>query len=102
SHARYGVSSNSEGGEPEHTISWGEVRDVRSNRFYDAANFVAKNARVRSIAWIKCQRLEDVAKIHSGRFHFNQHLTRAAWRQFERSKAERVQTTAFAAFQTQR
>ena len=78
------------------------MRDVRSNRFDDAANFVAKNARIRSIAWIKCQRLEHVAKIHSGRFHFDQHLTRAARRQFERSKAERVETTAFAAFQTQR
>src|ERR1700730_2422794 len=93
---RYRVSGNSEDGEPEHAISGREVRDVRANCFDDAANFVAKNARIRSIARIKCQRLKHVAEIHSGRFHFNQHLTRAAWRQFEGSKAECVETTAFA------
>ena len=102
SRARYRVGGNSEDGEPEHTISWREVRDVRANCFDDTADFVAKNSRIRSIAWIKCQRLEHVAEIHSGRFHFNQHLTRAARRHFERCEAEGVEAAAFAAFQTQR
>ena len=96
------VSSDSEDGETEHTISRRDVRDIGANCFNDAADFVAKNARIRSIARIKRQRLEHVAEIHSGRFHFDQHLTRAARRQFERSEAEGVETAAFAAFQTQR
>src|SRR6476659_436972 len=102
SRTRYRVSSNSEDGKTEHAISRRDMRDIGANCFNDAANFVAKSARIWSIARIKCQRLEHVAKIHSGRFHFNQHLTRAARRQFERSKAEGVETATFTAFQTQR
>src|ERR1700730_739325 len=98
----YRVGGNSEDGEAKHTISWPEMRDVRANCLDDAANFVAKNARIWSVTRIKCHRLEDVAEIHSGRLHFNQHLTRPAWRQFKRSKAECVKTAAFAGFQTQR
>ena len=90
------MRGNSEDGETKHTISRRDVRDIGANCFNDAANFVAKNARIRSIARIKRQRLEHVAEIHSGRFHFDQHLTRAARRQFERSKAEGVETAAFA------
>src|SRR5260370_33460271 len=102
SRARYRVSGNSEDSEAENTISWHEVRDVRANPFDDTANFIAKNARIWGVARIKSQRFQHVAKIHSGRFHFDQHLTRSAWRQFQRSKEERVETTALAAFQTQR
>src|ERR1700719_4224255 len=69
--ARYRVSGNSEDGETEHTISWSDVRNVRANCFDDAAHFVAKNVRIRSIAWIKCQRLEHVTEIHSRCFDFN-------------------------------
>jgi hypothetical protein len=96
------MSSDSEDGKTEHAISRRDMRDIGANCFDDAADFVAKNARIRSVARIKRQRLEHVAEIHSGRFHLNQHLARAARRQFERSKAESIETAAFAAFQTQR
>ena len=76
------------------------MRDARANFLNDTANFVAKNARVRSIARIKCQRLEHIAEIHSRRFHFDQHLARAARRQFKWREAEGVETTALARFQT--
>src|SRR5260370_30807776 len=102
SRARYRVRGNSEDSEPEHTISWREVRDVRANCFDDTADFVAKNSRIRSIAWIKRQRFQHVAEIHSVRFHFNQHLTRAARRHFERCEAESVEAAALAALQTRR
>ena len=69
---------------------------TRPNFFNDAANFVAKNARVGSIARIKCECLEHIAEIHSRCFHFDQHLARTARRQFKRREAERVETTALA------
>src|SRR6187401_2259208 len=96
------MSRNSEDGKTEHAISRRDMSDIGANCFDDAPDFVAKNARIRSIARIQCQRLEHVAEIHSGRFHLNQHLTRAARRHFERTKAEGVETAASAAFQTQR
>jgi hypothetical protein len=68
--ARYRVSGNSEDGETEHDLL-SDVRNVRANCFDDAAHFVAKNMRIRSIAWIKCQRLEHVTEIHSRCFDFN-------------------------------
>ena len=96
------LRGDSEDGETKDTISRRDVRDIGSDCFNDTADFVAENARIRSIARIKRQRLEHVAKIHSGRFHFDQHLTRAAWRQFKRSETERVEMPALAGFQTQR
>jgi hypothetical protein len=72
------------------------MRYTRPNFFNDAANFVAKNARVRSIARIKRECLEHIAEIHSRCFHFDQHLARSARRQFKREEAERVETTALA------
>ena len=78
------------------------MRDTGSNRPNDTANFVAENARIRSVARIKRQRLEHVAEIHSGGFHFDQYLARTALRQLEWSKAKRIEMTAFAGFQTQR
>ena len=93
---------DSENGETEHTISGSDVSDIGANFLDDTANFIAKNSRVRSIARIKCQGLEHVAEIHSRRFHFDQHLTRPARRQFKRREAQGVETTALARFQTQR
>ena len=87
-----------ENGEAEHTITWRDVCDTRAHGLNNAANFVAKNTRIRSIARIKCQRLEHVAEIHSRHFDFDQHLGRAALRQFKWSEVERVQTTALAGF----
>src|SRR6202030_2300594 len=51
SRTRYRMGGNSKDGESEHTISWRKVHDVRAHRFNDAADFVAKNARIRSVAW---------------------------------------------------
>src|SRR5450432_102521 len=42
-------------GEAEDAISCGQVRDIRADRLYDAANLVAKNASVQCIDGVECQ-----------------------------------------------
>jgi hypothetical protein len=59
------------------------VRDVGTDCPNDTPNFVAKDARARSVAGIKGERLEHIPEIHSRRFHFDQHLTGTALQQFE-------------------
>ncbi len=99
---RQRVRGDSEDREAEDAISRCDVRHTRSDCLNDTANFVAKNARIRRIAGIKRERLEHVAKIHSRRFHVDQHLAGAALRQLKRSKAQRIEMPALAGFQAQR
>ena len=96
------VRGKAKDGETKDMISRSNVRDIGTNRPNDAANFVAENSRIRSVARIKRERLEHVAEIHSRRFHFDQHLTRSTLRQLEWRKAKRIEMTAFTRFQTQR
>jgi len=67
----------------------------------DAANFVAKNAAHPEHRPIKCQRLEHVRE-NSFRPLSLHHTCPGRTAAFERSKAEGVETAAFATFQTQR
>src|SRR4029077_3094096 len=94
------VGGDSKYGETEHTISWNELRDIRTNRPNDATHFVAKNTRIRSITRIERQRLKHIAEIHSGRFHFDQYLARAALRQSKWREVQGIEAAAFPGFQT--
>jgi hypothetical protein len=75
-----GVGGEAENGETENTIAGRDMRDLRTDRPNDTGHFVTKDARVRCVARIERERLEHVAEIHSGRFHFDQHLTALAGR----------------------
>jgi hypothetical protein len=100
--SRQRLRRESENGKAEDAVSRSDVGNARSDLRDDATKFIPKNSRVRSIAGIKRQGLEHVAEIHSCRFHFDQYLTRPAWRQFEGREAQGVEATALARFETQR
>src|SRR5260370_38191722 len=100
--SRNRMGGDSKYGETEHTISWNELRDIRTNRPNDATHFVAKNTRIRSITRIERQRLKHVAEIHPGRLHLDQYLAWAALRQFKRSKAHSIEPAGFPGLQTDR
>jgi hypothetical protein len=88
------VRSQSKERKPKDFVAGGYMGDTGSNRSNDSADLIAKDASVGGVARVKGQGFQDVAEIHSRRFHFDQHLTRLALRQFEWNEPKTIEMTA--------
>ena len=72
--SRERVSGKTKCGDPKDAVAWLDMRNFGADRGDDARHFIAEDARIGRLAGIEGKRLENITKIHSGGFYFDQHL----------------------------
>ena len=70
--------------------------------FTDAGHFITEDAGIRRLAGIQGERLENIAKIHSRRFDFDQHLIGSAEWSGKRHETQRVKVPSVSGLEPQR
>ena len=99
---REGVGGKPERRDAKHPISWRDVEDSGADRLHDAGHFITEDPGIGRLAGIQGKRLENITKIHSRRFHFDQHLVGSAEWSGKRHETQRVKMPSIAGLEPQR